>query len=570
MDLPKENQGHTYEDIKASFSRYIQNEEDVKKIAAAYQFAQEKHQNQKRMSGAPYIVHLLEVVYILTTLNAGPSTLIAGFLHDTVEDTDCTLEDIASLFGEDVAFLVDGVTKIQQLSKRQESEFVAESHRKIFIAMARDIRVIIIKLADRLHNMRTLEYLTKEKQMRIAKETLEVYAPIAHRLGINTIKAELEDLSLFYLEREKYDEIVSLLNQKSVDRKKSMLALQKKLADMLIKTGIPFEITSRIKEIYSIYKKMYVKGRKFDEIYDIMALRIITKTELNCYEILGYIHSLYKPIPGRFKDYIAMPKPNMYQSLHTSIITQNGNIFEIQIRTKDMDEIAESGVAAHWKYKEGIPYDAKKEQKEIEEKLHWLREVVSMSGNHESNDAKEYMDSLTHDIFDANVYVFTPKGKVIELPEGSTPIDFAYKIHSGLGEQTIGAKVNNVLVPLATKLKTGDVVEIKTSQTSSGPNEGWLNIVKTNMAKNHIRKFLVKKNKEFLRNDGILKGKQILTESLQGYGISYKDAIAKMDENFFTKFPCTNVEDLLFGISEKNPPVTNVLEALGLKLSVIF
>lgn len=556
---------HSYEEVKMSFLRYIKNEDDIKNIERAYLFAREKHKDQKRASGIPYITHLLEVTYILSTLGVGPATLMAGFLHDTVEDTDTTIEDIELNFGKDVAHLVDGVTKIQELSKRKESEIEAETHRKIFIAMAKDIRVIIIKLCDRLHNMRTLKYLSKEKQMRISKETLDVYAPIAHRLGINTIKAELEDLSLYYLDREKYDEIVNLLNHTSVDRKKTMIALQKKIADMLIKTNIPFEITSRIKEVYSIYKKMYVKGRKFDEIYDIMALRIITKTELNCYEILGYIHSMYRPIPGRFKDYIAMPKPNMYQSLHTTIMTQGGSIFEIQIRTEQMDEVAETGVAAHWKYKEGTQYDAKKEQKEIEEKLHWFRDFVSMSGNKDTDDAKEYIASLTHDIFDANVYVFTPKGKVIELPEGATPIDFAYKIHSRVGDTTVGAKVNNVLVPLATPLKTGDIVEIKTSSTSPGPNEGWLHIVKTSLARNHIRKFLVKKNKEFLRDDGILKGKQILTEALQEYGLSLKEAISKMDDNFFNKLSYNNVDDLMFGISQKNPPVSLVIEALNLK-----
>ena len=476
------NEKHSYQDVKEEFSRYITKKEDIERIDRAYQYAFNQHIHQVRHSGEPYIIHAIEVCYILATLNAGPSTLVAGFLHDTVEDTDTTLDDIKNLFGEDIATLVDGVTKIQELSRRsRDSDLVAEGHRKIFIAMARDIRVIIIKLADRLHNMRTLNYVRREKQKRIAKETLEVYAPIAHRLGIHRVKAELEDLSLYYLERERYEEIENLLDERTINRKEAMVHLQKKIADMLISTKIPFTISSRIKEIYSIYKKMYNKGRKFDEIYDIMAMRIITETELNCYEILGYIHSIYVPVPGRFKDYIAMPKPNMYQSLHTTILTQDGNIFEIQIRTKKMDEIAEGGVAAHWRYKEGKKYDAKTEQKEIEEKLHWFREFVSMSDN-ESDSAKEYMQSLTHDIFDANVYVFTPKGKVIELPEGSTPLDFAYKIHSGVGDSAVGAKVNNSLVPLSTKLKTGDVVEIRTSSTSKGPNEDWLNLVKTSNA----------------------------------------------------------------------------------------
>ncbi len=559
------NENHTFEDVKEKYSFYIHNKNDTEKIEQAYQYALKQHEGQFRASGLPYISHIIEVCYILASLNAGPSTLVAGFLHDTVEDTSTTLDEIKVMFGEDVCMLVDGVTKIQQLSKRnRDSEFVAEGHRKIFIAMARDIRVIIIKLADRLHNMRTLQYCSPQKQKRISKETIEVYAPIAHRLGINRIKSELEDLSLYYLEKEKYEHIENLLNADSVDRQKAILNIQKKLADMLIKTNISFEISSRVKQIYSIYKKMYVKGRKFEEIYDIMALRIITKTELNCYEILGYIHSIYVPVPGRFKDYIAMPKPNMYQSLHTTIVANDGSIFEIQIRTKEMDEIAEGGVAAHWRYKEGTKYDAKTEQKEIEEKLHWFRDFVSMSGT-EAPSAKEYIASLTHDIFDANVYVFTPKGRVIELPEGSTPIDFAYKIHSLIGDSTVGAKVNNVLVPLSTILKTGDICEIKTSKTSTGPNEGWLKIVKTNLAKNHIRKFLVKKNHEFLRADGISKGRQIVIDALKENGFHERDFDKFINEELVNKFSYSSIDDLLFGISQKNPSISSVIDALDIR-----
>ena len=559
------NEKHSYQDVKEEFSRYIHNPEDIKRIDEAYEYARKQHAPQVRHSGEPYITHAIEVCYILATLDAGPSTLMAGFLHDTVEDTDTTLDDIKSMFGEDIAFLVDGVTKIQELSRKsRDAELVAEGHRKIFIAMARDIRVIIIKLADRLHNMRTLQFVRREKQKRIAKETLDVYAPIAHRLGIHRVKAELEDLSLYYLETEKYEEIEDLLNKRTVDRKKAMTHLQKKIADMLISTGIPFTISARVKEIYSIYKKMYNKGRKFDEIYDIMAMRIITETELNCYEILGYIHSIYVPVPGRFKDYIAMPKPNMYQSLHTTILTNDGNIFEIQIRTKKMDEVAEGGVAAHWRYKEGKVYDAKKEQKEIEEKLHWFRDFVSMSDNQEES-AKEYMQSLTHDIFDANVYVFTPKGKIIELPEGSTPIDFAYKIHSGVGDSAVGAKVNNNLVPLSTKLKTGDVVEIKTSKSSVGPNEGWLNLVKTSNAKNHIRKFLMKKNQEYIRADAIEKAKVILIDAFKEHGIHEREIPSYIDEKFVNKFSYTTIDDFLYGLSQKNPPITAVIDALNIR-----
>ena len=504
---------HSFSDVENKFENYIHNKNDILNIEKAFAFASEKHAGQFRKSGDPYIVHIIEVAYILATLNAGPTTLIAGILHDTVEDCNVTLDEISKTFSPEVATLVDALTKISSLSHRHDKEFVAESHRKIFIAMARDVRVIIVKLADRLHNMRTLSYMPEEKQKRIAQETLDVYAPIAHRLGINTIKAELENLSLYYLDREKYLEIDSLLNTGAINRKKNIVAMQKKIADMLIEKKIKFEISARIKSIYSIYKKIYVKGRKFEEIYDIMAIRIITVTEVNCYEILGYIHSIYKPIPGRFKDYIAMPKPNMYQSLHTSIIANDGNIYEIQIRTKEMDEIAESGVAAHWRYKENEKYDQKREQKEIEEKLHWLSDFKTIESD--NKDASSYMSALQRDIFDANVYVFTPLGKVIDLPTGATPLDFAYKIHTKVGDSAIGALVNGVLVPLSTQLKTGDVCEIKTSKTSNGPNEGWLNIVKTSFAKNHIRKFLAKKNEINNRNINIENGKNMLLDEFK-------------------------------------------------------
>lgn len=562
INLPQIN--HTYEDVKDIFTRYIHNPADIEKIHQAYLFAEKKHEGQLRKSGQPYVIHLIEVAYILATLQAGPSTIIAGFLHDTIEDQAVTKEELSELFGLEIATLVESLTKIQKLSERRDAEFVAEGHRKIFIAMANDIRVIIIKLADRLHNMRTLNYMTKEKQIRIARETLDVYAPIAHRLGINTIKAELEDLCLFYLEPEKYSGIEKLVNDGTTNRQKSILQLKKKLADMLIKTNIKFEIESRIKEIYSIYKKIYQKHRKFEEIYDIMALRIITETELNCYEILGYIHSAYKPIPGRFKDYIAMPKPNLYQSLHTTIVANDGNIFEIQIRTKDMDEIAESGVAAHWRYKENTKYDPKKEQKEIEEKLHWFSDFITIS-EEESSNAKEYMEALQHDIFDANVYVFTPLGKVVDLPSGATPLDFAYKIHSKVGDSAVGALINNVLVPLSYELKTGDVVEIKTSKNAPGPNEGWLKIAKTNFARSHIRKYLTKKNSEYLRNDQIQKGRQILLESFKELGLNEKEMMSHLNQKVLDKFTANSIEDLFVNISNRNPQPSSIIDFLELK-----
>src|SRR5574344_13733 len=404
---------HSFEELKELFYTYIKNPEDRKMVEDAYHLADEKHKGALRKSGEPYIHHPIEVAYILAELQSGPETLASGLLHDTVEDTDLTIEDIRKSFGDDVAMIVDSLTKIQRmkLSHRTEQDFEAEDHRKIFLGMAKDVRVILVKLADRLHNMRTLQALRPERQQALAKETLEVFTPIAHRLGIYTIQSELEDLSLKYLEPAKYNEILDLLNKKEANRQESLNNLKKRIADMLFEKQIPFKIESRVKSIYSIYRKMYLKNYNFDEIYDVLAVRIITKTEMNCYEILGIIHATYKPIPGRFKDYIAMPKPNMYQSLHTSIISGDGNSFEIQIRTEEMDQIAETGVAAHWKYKEGQNYNPKQEKKEIEEKLHCLRDSVKISEEQANNEtAKDYVDSLQHDIFDANVYVFTPKG----------------------------------------------------------------------------------------------------------------------------------------------------------------
>ena len=564
MNLKFQYPKHTFDDVLNRIENYIHNKESLDFIKNAYKFAEEKHQNQFRKSGEPYIVHIIEVAYILAELNAGPSTIVAGILHDTVEDCDVCIDEIATKFSIDVATLVEAVTKIKALSSKKEKEFLAESHRKIFIAMARDVRVIIIKLADRLHNMRTLEYMSEEKQKRIANETLEVYAPIAHRLGINVIKAELENLSLYFLMKDKYVGIETLLNSNTSNRKKSILSMQKKIADMLISHNIKFEITARIKSIYSIYKKIYQKNRKFEEIYDIMALRIITESEVQCYEVLGYIHSIYKPIPGRFKDYIAMPKPNMYQSLHTSIIANDGNIYEIQIRTKEMDDIAESGVAAHWRYKENEKYDFKKEQKEIEEKLHWISDFKTIESN--NKDAQDYMLALQRDIFDANVYVFTPMGKVIDLPTGATPLDFAYKIHTKVGDSAIGAVINNVLMPLSTELKTGDVCEIKTSKNSPGPNEGWLQFVKTNFAKNHIRRFLAKKNEEINRDINIERGKELLALEFKDFHLNEKQMLKMVeDEKVLARYTSNTIEDLFIIIAQKKVQPSAITDFLGLK-----
>ena len=566
------NLHHTFEDVRNVFIHYIKNEDDRNNIKKAYDFVVEKHKTQFRKSGEPYVQHLIETAYTVAKLQGGPSTIIAAFLHDVVEDTDVTTEEVEALFGSDVSHLVEAVTKIQrmQLNRIDEEEFEAEGHRKIFIAMAKDIRVIIVKLADRLHNMRTLEWLKPNRQIAISRETLEVYAPVAHRLGLNKIKSELEDLSLKYLEPEKYNHVLQLLNENTKNRSESLVRLKKKLADLLYEHNIPFiQIESRVKSIYSIYKKMFIKGRDFNEIYDIMALRVITKTELNCYEILGLVHSVYKPLPGRFKDYIAMPKPNLYQSLHTTIISGDGQFFEIQIRTEEMDEIAEEGIAAHWRYKEGSKYSPEKEQKEIEEKLHWFRDFVSMSSDELSTDAKEYMATLNKDVFDANIYIFTPKGRVIDLPSGSTPLDFAYKIHTGVGDSAVGAIVNGTLVPLGTELKTGDVVEIKTSKSSAGPNEGWLKLVKTNAARNHIRKQLTKKNMEFVRDEKIAQGKIALIDAFKERGYNEQEMIEKVNnQKVLNNFQVDSFESLCVNVSNRNPLPSSIMDFLNLKKKV--
>ena len=561
---------HTFEQLEELYSQYITKQEDLDRIKDAYNFVLEKHQGQLRKSGEPYYHHLIEVAYILASLNAGPNTIAAGLLHDVVEDTDVSIEEIEKRWGSEVAKLVDSLTKIQRLklSKIDAADFEAEDHRKIFIGMAKDIRVILIKLADRLHNMRTLSSLAPDRQVALSKETLDVFVPIAHRLGLDKIKCELADLCLKYLEPKKYAEILSLLKKKEKTLRKSLSIFQKKLADILFEKQIPFEIFSRVKSVSSIYDKMYKKGHNFDEIYDILALRIITDTEIRCYEILGLIHQSYTPVPGRFKDYIAMPKSNMYQSLHTTVVSGDGNFYEVQIRTQEMDDIAESGIAAHWAYKEHTGYNPKEEQREIENKLHWFRDFVSLSSD-ENQNTSEYIESLTKDIFEANVYVFTPNGKVIELTNGSTPIDFAYRIHTKVGDSAVGALVNGTMVPLNTVLKTGDMVEIKTSKSSPGPNEGWLEFVKSNLAKSQIKKFLAKKNAELVRDEKISKGRQSAIDAFKDREVSEEEMMKLLsDEKTLEHFEVENVDELFIGLSNRKPTTSQVIEFLGIKKPV--
>ena len=549
-----------FEEVLEEAKKYIHKPENIDLITRAYLFAKEQHEGQFRKSGEPYIIHAVQVGYTLALLRTGPKTVAAGFLHDTVEDCDVETEDIARLFGEEVASLVESVTKIGALKFKDEKEYLASNHRKIFIAMAKDVRVILIKLADSLHNMRTLQYMSEAKQKKIASETLEVYAPIAHRLGISEIKNELEDLSFKYLNREKYFEIAKLVEKRESERDAQVQHMIREISDMLDEHHIPYRIFGRSKHLYSIYKKMITKNKRFEEILDLLAIRVITDTEVSCYEVLGYIHAKYRPIPGRFKDYIAMPKVNMYQSLHTTIVAGDGDIFEVQIRTEKMDEIAERGVAAHWRYKETQYGGQELEQKEIEEQLHWFKDF-SMMSDEESDDPLEYMNVLQRDIFEANVYVLTPKGRVIALPNGATPIDFAYRIHTEVGHHTVGATINGAIVPLNTPLKTGYVVSIRTSNQSNGPSEDWLKIVKSPHARNKIRSFFQKQESE-KRSGLIHKGEDMLEEEVRRRGLEENLLNHKRLEQIVGSLSFSNVPDLMVAIANKQVSLQAVIERL--------
>ena len=567
----KTNIFHTFGDVEEKYFSYITKEEDRALIKRAYQYADDKHSGILRKSGEPYIHHLIEVAFILASLQGGPHTIAAGFLHDVVEDTDVTVEDLKQTFNEDIASLVESLTNIQRLklSHRKPEDFAAEDHRKIFLGMARDIRVIIIKLADRLHNMRTLQSLSPTRQKVLSKESLEVFAPIAHRLGMFEIKTELEDLSIQYLEPEKFQMVVEQLDKRTRNREKSLDEVKKKIADMILQYKLQFSIESRVKGIYSIYRKVFIQEHNFDEVYDILAIRLITDTVAHCYEILGYLHAMFTPISNRFKDYIAAPKPNLYQSLHTTIIAKDGQVFEVQIRTKDMDQLAETGVAAHWRYKEGTNYSPQKEQKEIEEKLFWFRDLITLADK--EGDAKEVMENLQKDIFEAQVYVFTPKGKLVELPNGSTPLDFAYRVHTGVGHSAIGAILNGSLVSLNTVLKTGDVIEIRTSNASPGPNEGWLKIAHTATAKNHIRKFLQKKNNDMLREEKIIKGKDNCVDAFREHGVHEKEMLTLVNQpKVLQKFEMATLDDLFIAMNNRNPAPAAVIDFLNIKKKSVF
>lgn len=486
---------------------------DLDTVNKAFNFAYEAHKEQKRESGEPYIIHPIDVAVILAELGMDTSTIVAGLLHDVIEDTDYSYDDIKNIFSEEVANLVSGVTKITKMEYKSKEEQQADNFRKMLLAMANDIRVIIIKLADRLHNMRTLKYMPKEKQKRISKETLDIYAPLAHRLGISKVKWELEDLCFRYLHEEEYYDLVNKISEKRVERETYIAKIIKDLYNKLEEAEIDSDIDGRPKHFYSIYRKMVIKNKSIEQIFDLTAIRILVNTVKDCYEVLGIVHTIYKPIPGRFKDYIAMPKPNMYQSLHTTVIGPQGKTFEIQIRTFEMHKTAEYGIAAHWKYKEGDT----SEGKSFENKLVWLRDMLEWQK--ETSDAEEFMEGFKINLFTDEIFLFTPKGVVIDLPNGATPIDFAYRIHTDIGNKCIGAKVNGKIVPLDYKLKTGQIVEILTSKNSKGPNMDWLSIAKSNQAKSKIKSWFKKAKKE----ENISKGKEIFEKELKKQLVHYAD-----------------------------------------------
>ena len=487
---------------------------DISMIEKAYKVASEAHEGQKRKSGEPYIIHPLCVAIILADLELDKETIVAGLLHDAVEDTWMTYEEVEKEFGSEVALLVDGVTKLGQLSYSADKvEVQAENLRKMFLAMAKDIRVILIKLADRLHNMRTLQYMRPEKQQEKARETMDIYAPIAMRLGISKIKVELDDLSLKYLKPDVYYDLVHKVALRKSEREQFVGAIVKEVKKHMDDANIKAQVDGRVKHFFSIYKKMVNQDKTIDQIYDLFAVRILVDTVKDCYAALGVIHEMYKPIPGRFKDYIAMPKPNMYQSLHTTLIGPNGQPFEIQIRTYEMHRTAEYGIAAHWKYKESSDGKAPVGQSE-EEKLNWLRQILEWQ--RDMSDNKEFMSLLKNDLdlFADSVYCFTPQGDVKTLPSGSTPVDFAYSVHSAVGNKMVGARVNGKLVPIEYEIKNGDRIEIITSQNSQGPSRDWLKLVKSTQAKNKINQWFKKELKE----DNILKGKEMLAQYARAKG----------------------------------------------------
>ncbi|MCQ6560902.1 RelA/SpoT family protein [Paenibacillus mendelii] len=526
------------EQLLEKSSTYLK-EQDISLIKEAYAFADQAHHGQVRKSGEPYILHPVAVAEILVNMQMDVLSIIAALLHDVVEDTTVPLVEVRSRFGETVAMLVDGLTKLEKIQFRSKEEQQNENYRKMFVAMAQDIRVILIKLADRLHNMRTLKYQSEEAQRRIAYETLEIFCPIAHRLGISAIKWEMEDIAIRYLNPQQYYRIANLMKKKRAEREQYIKDVIKRITEKLEEMGIEGDISGRPKHIYSIYKKMTARNKQFNEIYDLLAIRIIVDNIKDCYATLGIIHTLWKPMPGRFKDYIAMPKANMYQSLHTTVIGPTGEPTEVQIRTWDMHRTSEFGIAAHWAYKEGsvIPGD------NFEDKMTLFREIIELQ--HEARDASEFVESLKMDFFSDLVFVFSPKGEVFELPAGSVPLDFAYRVHTEVGNRTIGAKVNGRIVPLDHKLKTGDIVEILTSKHSYGPSQDWIKVAQSSHARSKIKQWFKKEKRE----ENVAKGREALEREVKRIGL--EPAVWLVDDKLqeaATKFTFNDIEDMLSAI----------------------
>lgn len=541
-----------FEDILEKLT-YVEDEKQIEVIKRAYEFASLKHKGQFRKSGEPYIIHPMNVALILTTIYADYETISAGFLHDVLEDCDCTDEEMEEEFGRNITRLVQGVTKLSKINFSTENEYLIDYYKKIIVGMSEDVRVIIIKLADRLHNMRTLWAIPEDRQKVKAREALEILAPIAHHLGIHKIKSELEDLSLRYLKPDVFYDIAEKLNKTKLERDKTVYDMQAEVSNLLTEHHINHEIKGRAKSIYSIYNKLD-KGKKFSDIYDLLALRILVDTEQECYLALGIIHSKFRPLPKRFKDYVAMPKPNMYQSLHTTVFGIDGYLFEIQIRTYDMDEVAENGIASHWAYKEnGGSKTAATLQSTTEQKLQFFKSIIDLSQDKMSSE--EFVNSVKNEVLNNNIYVFTPKGDVIELPKGATPLDFAYKIHTKVGETTVGAIVNNNIVPLNHELKDNDIVKINTNKNST-PSKEWINMVKATTTKNKIRSFFTKNEREIY----IERGKYSIEKELRKRKLVFNEFFSEENiKEICDNFKLEDLEDIYLVAGNGRVPVNAII-----------
>lgn len=551
------NHDITINDLLDKFKIYNNNPEDIDLINRAYDYAYKKHFGVKRITGDDYITHPLNVAMILTDINADAQCMAAALLHDTIEDTDSTKEEIKKLFGDEVALLVDGVTKINRLHFSNAGEQMAANQRKILVGLSEDVRVIIIKLADRLHNMRTLYVMTEERQKKKSRETLEILTPVADRLGINKIKSELEDLSLRYLKPDSYFDILEKLNAKKTEMDEYVEKMLNDVSNLLTEHNIKHEIFGRSKSVYSIYKKMQ-KGKKFNDIYDIFALRVLVDTESECYLVLGLIHSKYKPVPNRFKDYIAMPKTNLYQSLHTTIFGTYGKIFEVQIRTYEMHKIAEYGIASHWTYKaKGASVKTVKDS--MEKKLQIFRSIMEL--NEDTDSAEEFINSIKRDVLTTDsIYVYTPKGDVLELPKDSTPIDFAYKVHTEVGNSVVGAIVNDSIVPLDYKLKTGDIIKVNTSNASRGPNKDWLSFVVTSHARSKIKSFYSRLEKD----DNLIKGQDLLYGELRRLDLPINETLcSKNIEIILDELKLKNINELYIDIGSNKYTAASVVRLIN-------